>query len=245
MKKKTPPRVIRFDFFQATTHLVSHIKGEADSHPDNRDRLLGAARSVAQATTKMIEAAKDCQSRPQAAESQMALRTATEDLQKATTDASADQLDRRAIQRLEQAARVTASNATQTIGAANAAREYITTTSHTQQEELFYQCTETAEFVPRLISSIKQSQNASQASEKIMAQSELIRQCGEVLQPCTRLVDVVQTTVPVVSDQSSALRLTTTSQQLSEGLAELRTALTRAQEVNVSMNLDYAVEVRC
>uniref|UniRef100_A0A914UKX2 Talin 1 n=1 Tax=Plectus sambesii TaxID=2011161 RepID=A0A914UKX2_9BILA len=227
---------------QATTHLVSHIKGEADTQPDNRDRLLGAARSVAQATTKMIEAAKDCQGRPQAAESQMALRTAAEDLQKATTEASADQIERRAIQRLEQAARVTASNATQTIGAANAAREYITT-SHTQQEELFYQCTETAEYVPRLISSIKQSQNAQQPQEKIMAQSELVRQCTEVLQPCIRLVDVSQNTVPVVSDQSSALRLTTTSQQLSEGLAELRTALTRAQEVSVSMNLDYAIEV--
>lgn len=228
---------------QATTHLVSHIKGEADSQPDNRDRLLGAARSVAQATTKMIEAAKDCQGRPQAAESQMALRSAAEDLQKATTEASADQMDRRAIQRLEQAARTTASNATQTIGAANAAREFITT-STTQQEELFYQCTETAEYVPRLISSIKQSQNAQQPHERIMAQSELIRQCGEVLQPCTRLVDVAQTTVPVVSDQSSALRLTNTSQQLSEGLAELRTALTRAQEVSVSMNLDYASDVR-
>lgn len=37
-----------------------------------RDKLLNAARSVAQATSNMIEATKDCQGRPQEVEAQEA-----------------------------------------------------------------------------------------------------------------------------------------------------------------------------
>lgn len=38
--------------------LVEQMEAEADRSPDRRDRLLDAARSVAQATSRMIDATK-------------------------------------------------------------------------------------------------------------------------------------------------------------------------------------------
>lgn len=38
--------------------LVNQIEAEADRTPENRDRLLDAARSVARATSNMIDATK-------------------------------------------------------------------------------------------------------------------------------------------------------------------------------------------
>jgi len=42
---------------EATTHLVSHIRGDAQQQtvPDDKERLMGAARTVADATTRMID----------------------------------------------------------------------------------------------------------------------------------------------------------------------------------------------
>ena len=61
--------------------LVDEFENEAQrSQPDQRDRLLNAARTVAQATSNMIDATKDCQSRPQSTEAQMAVKRAAEQL---------------------------------------------------------------------------------------------------------------------------------------------------------------------
>lgn len=45
---------------QATSMLVNAIKGQAESHPDSdtQKRLLAAAKALADATARMVEAAK-------------------------------------------------------------------------------------------------------------------------------------------------------------------------------------------
>lgn len=60
--------------------LVEKMEQEAETAPEQRDKLLSAARSVARATSDMIDATKECQSRPQSVETQMALKSATEKL---------------------------------------------------------------------------------------------------------------------------------------------------------------------
>uniref|UniRef100_A0A1I7YK54 FERM domain-containing protein n=1 Tax=Steinernema glaseri TaxID=37863 RepID=A0A1I7YK54_9BILA len=153
--------------------LVEDLEHEAEMSPEQRDKLLSAARSVAQATSHMIDAAKECQSRPQDMESQMALRSAAEHLVQTTTEATSEQQARRTMELLEQAAKHTAAAATQTIAAASAARPLIT--SRTVTEQLEVECTETAEYVPRLIASIRESQSSHTSSEKFRAQSRLIK----------------------------------------------------------------------
>jgi hypothetical protein len=61
--------------------LVEQYEDEAKvADPHQRDKLLSAARSVAQATSNMISATEHAQSRPQEAEAQMALKSAAEHL---------------------------------------------------------------------------------------------------------------------------------------------------------------------
>lgn len=79
-----PQRDLMRDSESAIRHsrlLVDEFEHEAQNGtPDQRDKLLNAARSVAQATSNMIDATKDCQSRPQEVKAQMALRNAAENL---------------------------------------------------------------------------------------------------------------------------------------------------------------------
>ncbi|MFH4981417.1 hypothetical protein AB6A40_008126 [Gnathostoma spinigerum] len=84
--------------------LVEQMEAEADREPARRDRLLDAARSVAEATSNMISATKECQSRPQAAESQFALRSAAEKLVTVTSEATSEQQAKRIMEHLEQVA---------------------------------------------------------------------------------------------------------------------------------------------
>lgn len=101
---------------------VTHIRGEAEVQRTEEDsqRLVGAARQLADATTRMIEAAKTCAVSPDEATHQVALKATVEDLRTATGIAAQEQLRRRAMLRLEQAAKQTAASATQTIAAAHA-----------------------------------------------------------------------------------------------------------------------------
>lgn len=104
---------------------------------DHHERLMGAARHLADATTRMIEAARSCASSPDAVH-QIALKSAAEDLRNATGVAARDHIRRRAVQRLEQAAKQTAASAVQTIAAANASQQSNTNTQ--SQEQLNKQC---------------------------------------------------------------------------------------------------------
>lgn len=221
--------------------LVEQMEAEADRAPERRDRLLDAARSVAQATSKMIDATKECQSHPLAAESQVALRSAAEKLVTVTSEATSEQQSKRTMEHLEQAAKQTAAAATQTIAAANACQQHIQ--SRTVTETLVIECTETAEHVPRLIASIRESQAAKAPAEKFRAQSNLIRDTTQVLRPATRLVEVARQTVASVPDQHVASHLQSTSQQLSTQLAELRVALNNAQQLNFDMQLQHSEDL--
>uniref|UniRef100_A0A8R1TSD6 FERM domain-containing protein n=1 Tax=Onchocerca volvulus TaxID=6282 RepID=A0A8R1TSD6_ONCVO len=221
--------------------LVEQMEAEADRAPERRDRLLDAARSVAQATSRMIDATKECQVHPQAAESQIALRNAAEKLVTVTSEATSEEQSKRTMEYLEQAAKQAAAAATQTIAAANSCQPYIQ--SKTTTETLIIECTETAERVPPLIASIRESQAARSPSEKFRAQSNLIRDTTQVLRPATRLVEVARQTVPSIPEQHVANHLQSTSQQLSTQLAELRVALNNAKQLNFEMQLAHSEDL--
>lgn len=110
---------------------------------DHHQRLMGAARHLADATTRMIEAARSCASSPDAVH-QIALKTAAEDLRNATGVAARDHIRRRTVQRLEQAAKNTAAAAAQTIAAANASEP--SNTNVQSQEQLTKQCRDVSPF---------------------------------------------------------------------------------------------------
>uniref|UniRef100_A0A0N4ZUP8 FERM domain-containing protein n=1 Tax=Parastrongyloides trichosuri TaxID=131310 RepID=A0A0N4ZUP8_PARTI len=222
--------------------IVEQIENEAaEQSPEQREKLLSAARSVAQATSNMIDATKQCQNKPQEAEHQIRLKTAAETLVNATSDALASQNSKKTFENLEQAAKRTAAAATQTIAAANQAAPLINNRNVT--ETLIVECTETAEVVPRMIAGIRESQSATTDTEKFKAQSRLIHDTSKVIPPATRLTEVARRTVSSVPDQNVAANLQLSSQRLNEQLAELRVALNNAQHLNYDLTLIRSEEI--
>ncbi|CAI2321160.1 unnamed protein product [Caenorhabditis sp. 36 PRJEB53466] len=103
--------------------LTEQFQHEAHQRPEHRDRLLDAAKKVAHATSEMILATEQAESQPRQVESEWALRSAAERLGQVTNETTQEQQEKHIMQRLEQAAKETAFDATQTISAANAAKQ--------------------------------------------------------------------------------------------------------------------------
>ncbi len=103
-------------------------------------------------------------------------------------------------------------------------------------------CQETADYVPRLISTVRKSQSSP---EDLLMQTELVHVCGEFVDPCTRLANSARSAVPSVSDQAAAMHLSQCTQLLAESIAELRTALTSAREEirAAPLELDNAIQL--
>uniref|UniRef100_A0AC35TN27 FERM domain-containing protein n=1 Tax=Rhabditophanes sp. KR3021 TaxID=114890 RepID=A0AC35TN27_9BILA len=216
--------------------IVEQMESEAqEQSPEQREKLLSAARSVAQATSHMIDATKQCQSRPQEAEHQVHLKTAAEQLVNATSEALSSKNSERILQSLEQAARKTAASATQTIGAVSQAIPHINNRSVT--ETLIVECTETAEVLPRLKESIKQSQSAVTEADRFTAQSRLAHDVSKIIPQTTKFVEVTRRAVHSVQNQDLAENLQKFSQQLNENISELRVAFNNAQQSNYDLTL--------
>ncbi|PNF41180.1 Talin-1 [Cryptotermes secundus] len=225
---------------QATAQLIQAIKGEAEKQPDSeiQRRLLAAAKTLADATARMVEAARLCASSPHDAQRQNQLRQAVEELRAATTAAATPALRKRLITRLEAAAKQAASTATQCIAAAQGAAHH--NTNKASQEELMGDCKTMADHIPSLVEGVK---GTLSNPENPAAQLNLINASEQFLQPGARVVQSARAVLPTVSDQASALQLTTSSQHLGTALGDLRSALNRAREVCSGLELDSASEL--
>ncbi|XP_043281171.1 talin-2 isoform X2 [Venturia canescens] len=84
---------------QATAQLIQSIKGEAERQTDTEQlrKLLAAAKKLADATAKMVEAARQCASSPQDPRMQDQLRDAAINLRNATNAASTPSLRRKVV----------------------------------------------------------------------------------------------------------------------------------------------------
>ncbi|XP_065332613.1 talin-2 isoform X2 [Cloeon dipterum] len=212
---------------RATAQLIQAIKGEADVQQDTevQRRLLLAAKTLADATARMVEAARLCASSPHEATHQDALRHAAEEIRAATTNASTPAMRARIIQRLENSAKQVASCATQTLSAAQGSLSY--NTNQVTHQHLLAECRQLADQVPKLVESIK---NTSARPEDPEAQLTLIETSETILQPGSRVIQSARSAVPTVSDQASSTALSQSSQQLASALGDLRSATARARE---------------
>ena len=215
-------------------------QGEAEKQPDSelQRRLLAAAKTLADATARMVEAARQCASNPHDAQKQNQLRQAVEELRAATTAAATPALRKKLITRLEAAAKQAASTATQCIAAAQGAAHH--NTNKSSQEELMSDCKVMADHIPSLVEGVK---GTLSQPENPSTQLNLINASEQFLQPAARVVQSSRAVLPTVADHASALQLTTSSQQLGASLGDLRSALNRAREVCSGLELDSASEL--
>ncbi|CAD5205405.1 unnamed protein product [Bursaphelenchus okinawaensis] len=232
------------DANQAIRHsriLVEQFENGAEADPNQRDKLLNAARNVAQATSNMITATQEAQSRPQEAEAQIALKSAAENLVQATNAAANERIAEDSFLGLERAAKNASAAVTQTVSAVNSAQPHIQ--NHKTVEELIIESQTTSDHVRPVISAIKESRAAQTESDRFRAQSSLIYETEEFLPPASRLVDLARRAVPDVREPHIASNLQTTSQKLSTELATLMTTLNKARQLNYDQQLDHTEEL--
>ncbi|KAK4327375.1 hypothetical protein Pmani_002156 [Petrolisthes manimaculis] len=224
---------------QATSHLIQTIKFEAESQEDGdlQNRLLSAAKQLADATAKMVEAAKQCASHPNDERRQLFLRETVENVRIATNAAAGNALKKKIIKRLENAAKHAAATGTQCMAAAQGAGPH--NTSPGTQDELIADCKAVADVIPRLVEGVKGTINTPDSPR---AQLALINSCNQFVQPGTKMVASVKSALPTVSDQASALQLNNSSKQFAQALADLRSAISKAQEACGSLEIDSALD---
>ncbi|KAL3286614.1 hypothetical protein HHI36_001113 [Cryptolaemus montrouzieri] len=212
---------------QATAQLIQSIKGEAEKLPDSdiQRRLLAAAKTLADATAKMVEAARQCANYPQDVVYQDALRRTAEELRDVTiVAATTPALRAKMVETVQVCARKAVSSATQCITAAQSSNQYNTNTA--TRETLISDTHELAEHIPPLVDSMKA--NATKPEDAFI-QSELMYVAEVFVHPAVRFVQSSRSVLPTLSDQAITERLSITSQQLNSDLSELRNAITRAK----------------
>ena len=140
---------------EATQSLVSAIKLEADleGDPDARKRLLDAAKCLADATSKMVEAAKGAARNANDPSAQAALKFAAEELRAITNATASTALKKRAIRKLEVAARHACACGTQLIAASQGAGA--TNANEVSQHQLMNQCKIVSEQMSKLIQCVR------------------------------------------------------------------------------------------
>ncbi|XP_063391701.1 talin-1 [Cydia fagiglandana] len=225
---------------QATAHLITNIKTEAEKQPSDAQRkLLAAAKLLADATARMVEAARQCATSPQDREKQENLRKAAEELRYITVDyAQGQDIVSSQMARLQETARHAASSATQLITSAHNAAQH--NTNKYSQESLMQECEVLSEHIPRVVDAV---QVAERRPDHAAARLDLIASADAFLQPSGHVLQAARAALPAVADAPTAKHLTHTTQQLTASCADLRSAVSRARISCKGLELDAAAEI--
>ncbi|XP_069364128.1 talin-1 [Maniola hyperantus] len=225
---------------QATARLIADIKTEAEKQPSEAQRkLLAAAKLLADATARMVEAARLCASQPQDRDKQEALRRAAEELRFITVDyAQGQDIVGTQLARLSESARQAASSATQLVTSAHNATQY--NTNKYSQETLLSECEVLNEQIPRMAQAARTAQ-ARPADPA--ANLDLITASETFLQPSGHVVQAARGVLPTVNDITAAKQLADTTHQFTTSCADLRSAVSRARVSCKGVELDAAAEI--
>ncbi|XP_050730859.1 talin-2-like isoform X3 [Eriocheir sinensis] len=224
---------------QATSHLIQSIKSEAECQGDTdlQNRLLAAAKQLADTTAKLVEAAKQCASHPNDENRQFILREVAESVRTATNLAASNALKKKIIKRLENAAKHAAATGTQCMAAAQGAGPH--NSNPATQDEVMADCKQVADVIPRLVEGVK---GAISNPDSPRAQLGLINSSNQFLHPGTKMLASVKSALPTITDQASSLQLSNSSKQFGQALADLRSTIGKAQEACGSLEIDSALD---
>ncbi|XP_064075633.1 talin-1 isoform X9 [Vanessa tameamea] len=224
----------------ATARLIADIKTEAEKQPsDTQCKLLAAAKLLADATTRMVEAARLCASSPQDREKQEALRRAAKELRFITVDyAQGQDIVSSQLARLTESARQATSSATQLITSAQNATQY--NTNKYSQESLLSECGVLGEQVPRVTQAVR---SAVARPGEPAAHLDLITAAETFLQPSGHVIQAARGVLPTINDVPTAKQLADTTHQFTTSCADLRSAVSRARVSCKGLELDAAAEI--
>lgn len=199
--------------------------------------LLAAAKQLADATSRLIEAARSCKDTPNE-ETQQALRHAARELREITSiTAHTPNIKRQVIHRLENAAKNSAAAATQCVSASQSACEY-SPDEHLKQQ-LTNDCKNTADYIRPLVQSLKGIRAFPDNSN---AQLSLIESAEQFIEPASHLASSARGLQPTVDNTPVATQLSRSALNLNNSLHELRTVTLRAREACSGQELESAIQ---
>ncbi|CAG9573830.1 unnamed protein product [Danaus chrysippus] len=225
---------------QATARLIADIKTEAENQPsDSQRKLLAAAKLLADATARMVEAARLCASLPQDREKQENLRRAAEELKIIAADYGQHQAapDKHRA-RLAESARQAASSATQLITSAHNAAHY--NTNKYSQDTLSSECDVLEQQAARLA---RAARSWAAAPAQPAANLDLLAASDAFLQPSGHVIQAARGVLPTISDATAAKQLADTTHQFTASCADLRSSASRARSSGRGGELEAAEHV--
>jgi talin len=197
----------------------------AQSTTEQQRKLLHAAKLLAEATSKMVEAARGCASNPKDSNMQTKLRRAAEDLRSATSIAAGDNLQLKLIKKLEISAKQTASCATQLIAAVQVCTVYQDQVANNQAHTILVeQCKIVADNVPKIVQGIR---NCMVTPESKSAHLGLINSCEDFVNPTQKMNGLCKAVLPTISDEIKAIQLRNCTKQLANSISDLKACLSR------------------
>lgn len=233
----------------ATTDLINSLRKEAHVQPttDQQKKLLLAAKLLAEAISKIVEAAKGYATNPQDENMQTNLKKAAEDLKNATSIAAGNNLQLKLIKRLELCAKQAASCATQSIaaiqvctvvctpvnvdlnesqssGGANDPSASSRIQNNQTHNQLIQQCKLVADHVPKIVQAIRGCMVSANSKS---AQLGLINACEDFILPTQKMISLTKAVLPTIVDEIKAIQLRNCTNQLSNALNELKSCLAR------------------
>jgi talin len=228
---------------QATAELVKGLKSEAEGVGDKdlQRRLLAASKQLADATTRLVDAAKLCAAQPQDPNRRQAMRDAAVNIRDLAQQTTYEDEKIHHLKKLETLAKRVASASTQTISASQTAAP--SNANQGSQQNLLDQCRIVADRLSRLIQAIKLT---SLNPNDQLATAQLIQNCEDIIYPAEELVNAAKAAVPTVQDPAAANRLRESANNLSIAVGELRSGLNKVKELyppSAEVNVDAAMSV--
>ncbi|TPX31993.1 hypothetical protein SmJEL517_g04801 [Synchytrium microbalum] len=227
------------DLTVTATTFINALKASGGGvEADERKRLASAAHNLAEATARMVAAAKDAARNPSDMDRQVRLKDALAELQEAAGEAIGARVRQKAFQKLAKAAKDAVSSSNQIITASKNAAP--SNRNQASQQQLNLAAKRVAEVTPTLVTAIK-AYNAD--PEDTNAQMRLVNASKQLIVPGQSLNAASRAAAPTTGDQAAQAGLISAAQQNSTSLEALSKTFELAESIKSGFQLESALEV--
>ncbi|KAJ3111737.1 Talin-1 [Phlyctochytrium bullatum] len=226
------------DLTLSATQFVNSLKraGLERNEGSERDRLLSSAKLLADATSRMVAAAKDVARYPGDVEKRSKLEKAAKDLQAVSASACGPQLQFNALQRLNKALKDSVASQNQLIIAARNAAS--SNRNQASQIQLNVAMKKVTDFNQTLALAVKAH---SSNSNDVVSQCNLISAAKQLIPALSNLVNAAKTAAPTAGETALQSHLQNLAQLAENDLLSLDTACRVADELSSGLRLESAL----
>ncbi|KAJ3168398.1 Talin-1 [Geranomyces variabilis] len=226
------------DLTMISMQYVSMIKALGDDTTDFEERttLLNAARSLGDATSKMVAAAKDAARNYNEPASQARLQEAIFAVRSTSNAAAGPQLRAKAFGKLVKAVRNCVASSNQLISASRSTAQ--SNRNQASQLQLNQAARRVTELTPALSTAMKTSANEP---DNLVAQMKLMEAAKKFLVPGNTLLANARIAAPTIADAAAQTGLQNAVNQISEDLVKLEKAYAHAEEASAGLELESAM----